>query len=646
MQVLAPEDPRYLGPYRLLGRLGEGGMGLVYLGRSEGGRTVALKVVRAEFAQLAEFRRRFAREVAAARRVGGQWTADVLDADTEAAVPWVATRYIPGPSLYEVVAEGYGALPERSVRVLADRLALALAAVHDAGLIHRDLKPSNVLVTVDGPRVIDFGIARALDALDTATGELAYTRTGMVIGSPGFMSPEQARGRELTVASDVFCLGSVLAYAATGRQPFGATGNGGVHAQLFRVAEDEPDLDGVPESLLPLVRECLHKDPALRPTPRAVAERAALVETGPWLPGEVLEQLGRRAAELLDYDPASAPGHGATPTVRSAQAAQSAPAASATPAAPGIAARQAPPPAAPTMPARPPAAPPPPAAPAPARGAKRSRALAVGAAAVALAVAGAGLLALKPWEEDAGSGGRGGGGSVAVPKQFVGEWEGKLTTKGAAAGEYARLRISGGGERAVEVSVLGRASLCVTTSAAEEAAYDQDSGERTLTLGQAGSKSATPRTASADCWKPARSELGFGPASNDRLTWLVDGQEVQLTKRESPSLDKYQGVWFPETDEAEPGPLEQVGIAGTTVEQSTVRVVDGMGSDPSCHYRAKVFSAPDGLLTTPPELDAVTADMESRCPRSRSPLRLTLVDDGTVEYRSLDSAASGLLTSV
>ncbi|WP_414079884.1 serine/threonine-protein kinase [Streptomyces sp. KN37] len=300
VKALGDGDPARIGAYRLLGVLGEGGMGRVYMGRSEGGRTVALKVVRSEIAQVPDFRRRFAREVDAARRVAGPWTAAVLDADVEAAVPWVATQYIPGPDLHTVVAQDFAPLPERSVRFLACRLALALQAVHGGGVIHRDLKPSNILVTVDGPRVIDFGIARALDALDATAAESAMTRTGVVIGSPGFMSPEQARGRELTPASDVFCLGSVLVYAATGRQPFGAGGNGGLAAQLFSVAEDEPDLSGVPSSLVDLVRDCLAKDPRQRPTPGQIAERTEDGSTEPWLPGEVLAQLGRRTAELPD----------------------------------------------------------------------------------------------------------------------------------------------------------------------------------------------------------------------------------------------------------------------------------------------------------------------------------------------------------
>ncbi|MFF3214969.1 bifunctional serine/threonine protein kinase/MFS transporter [Streptomyces sp. NPDC002886] len=300
MDQLIVEDPTRIGPYRLIARLGAGGMGLVYLGRSEGGRTVAVKVVQAEYAGNPEFRRRFAREVAAARRVGGSWTAAVLDADPEAAVPWVATQYIPGPDLHAVVAKDFGPLPEHSVRTLANRLALALGAVHEAGLIHRDLKPSNVLVTVDGPRVIDFGIARAMDSL---AGDSLLTHTGMLIGSAGFMSPEQVRGLELTPASDVFCLGAVLVYAATGRLLFGAADTG-LNAHLFRVAEEEADLTGVPETLADLVRDCLHKDPARRPTPAQVAERTSPDRDGEWLPGTVLAQLGRHAAKLLDYAPA------------------------------------------------------------------------------------------------------------------------------------------------------------------------------------------------------------------------------------------------------------------------------------------------------------------------------------------------------
>ncbi|MET9723783.1 serine/threonine-protein kinase [Streptomyces zaomyceticus] len=304
MRQLTPDDPTHITRHRLLGLLGEGGMGRVYLGRSESGRTVAVKVVKPEYARDPEFRRRFAREVRAARSVGGEWTAAVLDADIEAAVPWVSTQYVPGPDLHTVVSRDYGPLPEHSVRTLANRLARALQDIHGAGLVHRDLKPSNVLVTVDGPRVIDFGIARALDAL---AGDTVLTRTGAIVGSPGFMSPEQVRGEELTPASDVFCLGAVLVHAATGRSPFGGTSDGGPHALMFRVVQEEPDVQGVPDTLAGLVRACLSKDPAARPAPRQIAEATGDLPAGTWLPSEVLAQLGSHAARLLDLEPGPMP---------------------------------------------------------------------------------------------------------------------------------------------------------------------------------------------------------------------------------------------------------------------------------------------------------------------------------------------------
>ncbi|MFF5982911.1 serine/threonine-protein kinase [Streptomyces olindensis] len=304
METLGPGDPQRIGAYRLLARLGAGGMGHVYLARSERGRTVAVKLVREELAAQEEFRERFRQEVGAARRVGGYWTAPVLDADTEAAVPWVATGYVAGPSLQQVVGHDHGALPERSVRILAAGLAHALKDIHAAGIVHRDLKPSNVLVTIDGPRVIDFGIARALETVTDG----GLTRTGALVGSPGFMAPEQVRGDRITPACDVFCLGSVLAYAATGNLPFG-TANSGVHALMFRIAQEEPDLEGVPEGIADLVRDCLRKDPAARPTLDRVLQRTGADDTvsdgralDPWLPSALVAQLGRHAVRLLDAE--------------------------------------------------------------------------------------------------------------------------------------------------------------------------------------------------------------------------------------------------------------------------------------------------------------------------------------------------------
>ncbi|MEU6771866.1 serine/threonine-protein kinase [Streptomyces sp. NPDC046759] len=306
MDKLGAGDPLRIGGYRLLARLGAGGMGQVYLARSDRGRTVAVKLVREELAAQEEFRARFRQEVRSARRVGGYWTAPVLDADTEAAVPWVATGYVAGPSLQQVVGHDHGALPERSVRILAAGLAHALKDIHAAGIVHRDLKPSNVLVTIDGPRVIDFGIARALET--TSPGGEGLTRTGSLVGSPGFMAPEQVRGDRITPACDVFCLGSVLAYAATGALPFGAA-TSGVHALMFRIAQEEPDLEGVPEGIADLVRDCLRKDPAARPSLDALLERTGAEDTvaggrsrDPWLPGALVAQLGRHAVQLLEVE--------------------------------------------------------------------------------------------------------------------------------------------------------------------------------------------------------------------------------------------------------------------------------------------------------------------------------------------------------
>ncbi|WP_327745872.1 serine/threonine protein kinase [Streptomyces europaeiscabiei] len=313
MEKLGPGDPQRIGAYRLLARLGSGGMGNVYLARSERGRTVAVKLVRQELAEQEEFRARFRQEVQAARQVGGYWTAPVLDADTEAGIPWVATGYVAGPSLQAVVGRDHGALPERSVRILAAGLAHALEDIHAAGLIHRDLKPSNVLVTIDGPRVIDFGIARALETVTDG----GLTRTGALVGSPGFMAPEQVRGDRITPACDVFCLGSVLSYAATGNLPFGAA-NSGVHALMFRIAEEEPDLEGLPEGLYDIVRDCLRKDPAARPTLAQILQRTGAEDTvfagrsrDPWLPSALVAQLGRHAVQLLDAeDPEDTEGAG------------------------------------------------------------------------------------------------------------------------------------------------------------------------------------------------------------------------------------------------------------------------------------------------------------------------------------------------
>ncbi|MFE3458614.1 protein kinase [Nocardiopsis aegyptia] len=288
MAPLSDADPTRIGPYRLHGRLGLGGMGQVFLGRSPGGRMVAVKVVHPELAEDPDFRRRFATEAAAARKVGGFYTAQVVDADLEGAPPWLATAYIPGPSLHQAVT-GHGPLPLESVAVLGAGLAEGLAAVHASGVVHRDLKPANVILAEDGPRLIDFGIARALDTT-------SHTRTATVLGTAAFMSPEQATGERIVgPESDVFSLGCVLAYAATGRSPFG---DGPVHAVVYRVVHTPPDLAGLPPELADLVGACLAKEPGARPAVREVLDRlAALSEgTGPgrWLPEELTQVITER----------------------------------------------------------------------------------------------------------------------------------------------------------------------------------------------------------------------------------------------------------------------------------------------------------------------------------------------------------------
>ncbi|MFF4257863.1 bifunctional serine/threonine-protein kinase/ABC transporter substrate-binding protein [Streptomyces sp. NPDC001663] len=291
MEPLRGADPARIAGYRLLRRLGAGGMGVVYLARSPGGALAAVKVIRAAHADDAGFRARFRREVETAGRVANPWVVPLLDADPDAESPWLATAFVPGPSLAEAVEE-CGRLPYESVRVLGARLAEALEAVHGAGLVHRDVKPGNVLLAVDGPRMIDFGIARMPE-------DTALTASGMVVGSPGFLSPEQAqgRGREIGPASDVFSLGCLLAYAVTGARPFGW---GSAAESLVRTVHDEPVLDGVPEALLPLLRGCLAKEPGARP---AVADvRQALDgagEGGGWLPEPLTRLIARRSAAVL-----------------------------------------------------------------------------------------------------------------------------------------------------------------------------------------------------------------------------------------------------------------------------------------------------------------------------------------------------------
>ncbi|MEU6476152.1 PQQ-binding-like beta-propeller repeat protein [Streptomyces sp. NPDC047017] len=318
---LTQHDPRRIGPFEVLGRLGAGGMGLVYLARSASGRRVAIKTVRTELAEDQLFRVRFTREVEAARAVSGFYTAAVVDADPRAAVPWLATAYVPAPSLEEIVTE-CGPLPAQAVRWLAAGVAEALQSIHGAGLVHRDLKPSNVLVVEDGPRVIDFGIA-------SGVSNTRLTMTNVAVGTPAYMSPEQAKdSRSVTGASDVFSLGSMLVFAATGHPPF--HGANPVET-VFMLLREGPDLEGLPDELRPLIEACMQMEIAARPTPADLQAQLAphLFGSGSddsgtasaWLPEPAVGLIesrrgGRTAVHLTAPGPGGDRGNGPGAAVR------------------------------------------------------------------------------------------------------------------------------------------------------------------------------------------------------------------------------------------------------------------------------------------------------------------------------------------
>ncbi|MFF3457909.1 protein kinase [Streptomyces sp. NPDC002730] len=294
LSPLTHDDPAGFGAYRLIARLGSGGMGTVYLARSAGGRTAALKTMHAGIATDPGFRTRFRLETDAARIIGGHHGAIVVDADPQAETPWLATEYVLGPPLDDAVALA-GPLPETSIRALGAALAGALAQLHASDVVHRDLKPSNVMVTAYGPKIIDFGIARA-------AGDDRLTRTGAAAGTPAFMSPEQATGQEHTPAGDVFALAGVLVHAATGHGPFGA---GQAADLLYRVRYADPDLTGVPDTLVPILTRCLSKDPSQRPSTWELGTQLhdGQGQFADHLPDTVLAEIARRATEVWQHQP-------------------------------------------------------------------------------------------------------------------------------------------------------------------------------------------------------------------------------------------------------------------------------------------------------------------------------------------------------
>ncbi|MFC5239438.1 protein kinase domain-containing protein [Streptomyces atrovirens] len=301
VRPLTHDDPDLLGRYRLIGRLGSGGMGTVFLARSPGGRTVALKTVHPHFAAEPEFRIRFRLEAEAARAIGARHGATVVDCDPDGAVPWLATEYLLGPALDEAVRLA-GPLPEHTVRAVGAHLADALGEIHRTGIVHRDLKPSNVLLTAAGPKIIDFGIARAL-------GAQRLTRTGQVVGTPAYMSPEQATGHDHGPEGDVFALGGVLLFAATGRPPFPGDGAADI---LYRVRYGEPDLTHVPDGLRAVIASCLRKEAADRPAPSRLSPQLG-VPGGTFaesLPEAVLADLADRTTRLWDLHPVRSPAPG------------------------------------------------------------------------------------------------------------------------------------------------------------------------------------------------------------------------------------------------------------------------------------------------------------------------------------------------
>ncbi|MEU9185126.1 serine/threonine-protein kinase [Streptomyces sp. NPDC048484] len=589
-----------IGGYRLLRTLGTGGMGRVCLARSEGGRTVAVKLIKPQLAAVPEFRERFRLEVEAARRVSGRWTAPVLDADTEAEMPWVVTGYIAGPSLEHFVSSrGYGPLPALSVRGLAHGLASALLDIHGAGLVHRDLKPSNILITIDGPRVIDFGIARALDAVPGSTP----TSTGVMVGSPGFMSPEQLKDEPVGPAADVFCMGAVLAYAATGQTPFGGGGPGGIHAVMFRIAREEPDLTGIDESIRGLIADCLVKEPTARPTPADVLARVQPVDAGtsslPWLPAQIIAELGRSAVQLLDTDTpphvrataASAPVAPAASPVTRKESPASEGSEYAEPAEWGTQVVR--------KPGLTPAEPVP--SPRPRRTAGKRRAVIalVAAAVVAAAAFAASATGLPlPYRGSESGSGDESGPTSDVPKEFVGIWAGEVERDGKPTDQYRRFTVSPGqlGEIVATSISLGANYEC--KSDGKLAAKPSSGGGKSLRLDTKVVSSVPAGSCSA------LGEHVLSRTGDDSLRWEAAGRTAVLHRIEGPEQlpGELLGTWQ--------RPLANGGTQRMTIEQkavgsaAAVLVSDGGGE--YCEADMNLVSVADAdspVRLAPPAVD-------------------------------------------
>ncbi|GGV43885.1 hypothetical protein GCM10010182_80610 [Actinomadura cremea] len=612
MEALGPEDPRAAGAYRLIARLGAGGMGRVFLGRSARGRMVAVKLVHPELARDPDFRRRFRHEVAAARKVGGEWTAAVLDADIESETPWVATAYVPGPSLRDVV-DAHGPLPEASVLALAAGLARALRAVHGHDLIHRDLKPSNVLVTIDGPRLIDFGIARSGDA------SLA-TRTGALVGSPGFMSPEQVRGTPLTPASDVFSLGAVLAFAATARLPFDG---GAAHVRLFRIVSEPPDLDGLDGPVRDLVERCLAKEPDARP---AVDELAADPPAGTWLPAGVVAELGRHAARLLDFeDPDAEPSPRTAPNLPALP--------------PG------PPPG--TFPTPPPGPPPGPLPPGPPPGGTppappaRSRAplyLGLGAAATVAVVAAGVAFVLAQGDGTGGNAladGRSGSPKPspsaserdgAVPRELLGTWEGGTVSDSS---RMRRFTVAQGdvGDGVVTLRSVGEKILCEYEGRLRH-------GGSTIGLD-------VRRTRSIPAGCAASTEITL-TREGERVRWR-DGEAsgVLTPARRGDIPEQHRGTWEgtigrPTVDEPSP-PRKRFELTAGAVGTEAVKITVSGGAAP-CEAMATLVSAENEIFVYSSRLltDISTCELAGL-------QKLTPRPDGTLFWEVPETGQAGAL---